>query len=939
MSTSPIRRFNTHDTPDDAILSLETGRAAIREQIFDLVKLNIQAGTGQLQHVLVRAPRGFGKSYMTRLIEIDSRGLANEGAAVSYALLPEEQRNVSSPASLLKEIRRIVTGEGWDQVTSMWDDDEDAWDNAVAALDAALDEVFSPGQGLLIAVIENLDSLMSDIFKADVDQQALRKWITRKGNRIMLFATATGSVDVDYDKPLFQAFETIHLLPWHEDDCIDYFKALRQFKGQPELSDEQIAKARAISGFIGGNPRLARLLGDVITTEDVLSVAETLDGLVDELADYYRRRIDDLTAKARTLLDALIRGGEPCSQSELAERVGTQQNRVARAFAELQRNQIVVGKKVTGGRETLYRVTDRVFVHFYRTRYGGVAREDSPLLAITDLLKTFFTTDEKREKAGQFLDEGMLKEGRLLADLASAEEGGNRSLYSYLNMLQERFEGYLLAVEAILVNPLGQENRDDLIQAILNLEDSAEQTYSASQIALSGELPNEVNALWLILMAASSLNLGLQSKTQHYFQQAVDKAGDVPELVCIANREFGLYLSRIAQDNVATNNRLGVSGEQAEFITSPVLAIRALGDKAFALADDFPEKALSFFQQASTMAKKVGDSRLQVNQLRFIACILVRLARYEEALDTACKAITLAEKTNDSYEKLWLLDSVAYSLWSLNRYGEAVEIGDQAIALSKEVGYKPLQAQALWCVTQSFKALEQYSEALDSIRAGLACVAGSPFKSERFEQTWLIIELLTLAGKVIIPDCVLQFRELIAISRLNSDNTIPKPFARLRLLFLAATRAKQWFALIQLWQQEKEDFEIYIGYRDTDAPGHLLCKIIQEGDRAQAYACAVDFILALAPEIKSDPGAVLHSIYPQKVVNASLNVLLAQCEDPEFLSDIADLLQTTFTSHFRREIDLFKAAAVYHQSNRDPASLERTDPDISTALLRMWGGM
>ena len=94
-------------------------------------------------------------------------------------------------------------------------------------------------------------------------------------------------------------------------------------------------------------------------------------------------------------------------------------------------------------------MTDRVFVHFYRTRYGGVARDDSLLLAITDLLKTFFSTDEKRQKASQLLNDGMLKEGRLMADLAIAEQGlrSDATYNHYFDSFPKRFSNYLLAVE------------------------------------------------------------------------------------------------------------------------------------------------------------------------------------------------------------------------------------------------------------------------------------------------------------------------------------------------------------------------------------------------------------------------------------------------------------------------------------------------------------
>ncbi len=52
--------------------------------------------------------------------------------------------------------------------------------------------------------------------------------------------------------------------------------------------------------------------------------------------------------RTKTLFDALIRLSEPCSQSDLAARVGTTQNRIAQHFAWLRERHLVVGRKRTG---------------------------------------------------------------------------------------------------------------------------------------------------------------------------------------------------------------------------------------------------------------------------------------------------------------------------------------------------------------------------------------------------------------------------------------------------------------------------------------------------------------------------------------------------------------------------------------------------------------
>ena len=53
----------------------------------------------------------------------------------------------------------------------------------------------------MILVVENFDMLIRDVFTEDGAEERLRKWMTRRDNRVMLFVTATGHVDMEYDRP------------------------------------------------------------------------------------------------------------------------------------------------------------------------------------------------------------------------------------------------------------------------------------------------------------------------------------------------------------------------------------------------------------------------------------------------------------------------------------------------------------------------------------------------------------------------------------------------------------------------------------------------------------------------------------------------------------------------------------------------------------------
>ena len=173
--------------------------------------------------------------------------------------------------------------------------------SAVEKLDEAMDERFGKGEGLLIAGVENFDLMLNGVFKKKIAQSQLREWLTRKSNRIMLLATSsTGIVDNSYDERLFQAFETLKIEPWDENQSLEFFNKWRTYIGNEELDEQTKTKARAISTFIGGTPRLAALLGEALLGNDALRSAELLDTVADELTPFYKHRVEVLKPPAVT---------------------------------------------------------------------------------------------------------------------------------------------------------------------------------------------------------------------------------------------------------------------------------------------------------------------------------------------------------------------------------------------------------------------------------------------------------------------------------------------------------------------------------------------------------------------------------------------------------------------------------------------------------------
>lgn len=429
--TSYIKKFNPYDLPESTLRAIATGRERVLEDILAVIARNAEGGA--VQHLQVVAPRGYGKSFLMRLVQSALSARAEEGLPVELALLPEEQHNVDAPHRLLNEIQRVLEGRpAGSLLGSAFADNDMAWPSAVAALDASIAAILPDGCGVVVAIVENFDQLMADVFRRAQDQSRLRALLARQGGRLMLLATATRRADAAYEQRMFHATRLIELEPWEEATCLSFFERLRGQRQAGPLPAKTRAKAQAIAQFIGGSPRMATALAGVLDSNDSLQAAEVLDALVDELTPYYKHRIETLSRRARTLLDALLRMGEPRTQSEIAARLGTVQARIAEPFHELRARGEVVGVKAQRSAEMLYRVSDRLMAHYYRKRHLSPGGEASLLEGITELLAEFFTPEEKQEEAKRLRALGreadaVVLERLLTADLERAG-GGQPSL-------------------------------------------------------------------------------------------------------------------------------------------------------------------------------------------------------------------------------------------------------------------------------------------------------------------------------------------------------------------------------------------------------------------------------------------------------------------------------------------------------------------------------
>jgi len=781
-----VRAFMTHEMGDIEIAALATGRNEEFDRIIDAIERSRSAAPGSLQHIALYGSRGFGKSFMTRRVQIATASMGGKKGPVHYVLLAEEQHNLQrNPhefldliAEHLKELRGALLDPDAAFRATMFQwpqpgEEMRRWDEAAARLEAEIDAILDKKPGLVIVVVENFDALLATLFKDDEDEQRLRQWLDRHSNRLMLFATATGTVDIYYDRPLFHAFESVRLSPWTQDECIEYFNRLRKLEQRPDLSAAEEAKARAIAEFIGGTPRLAHLLAEVIDTGEALTVAETMSALADRLAEYYRRRIEDLPQLSRGLLDALIRGGEPASQTELAERVGAKgQNIIARTMADLERADVIRGKRAPSGRHKLYSVTDRVFVHYYRLRQGSQVARNTPLASILDFLRSFYSRDEKFKQALKHLEAGQPIEAGLFGLLAN--EGFERLGNHFIDRFMQRAPLYvaglpaetresLLRVARLLKDEPAQshhechsltnsERRSDAICAViraqalyrlLNEDTKAREAILAELVSAEGDSAALLNCE-LFLLEGPASEIG---------KAAIARIDDVTKIADLGIRVVaGTIVAQEARKNGNQEEAIRVGATLPEICqangwkVSETLLLRTLIE-AYAELERFPE-AIAACNRACNLMIERGKNGLAFSMFTRNAALHGKIERNEEAANWARKALDLPYEDEQAQVRAAIHAFLGNIARLEKRWKDADHEFAAAIAFAPLLKDAPAMADWLRMRAEALLELDEPENAYELAMQAYQRLASVEDKSSRLNILMVLLASLNDSGRI-----------------------------------------------------------------------------------------------------------------------------------------------------------------------------------------------
>lgn len=767
-----IARFNPYQMAAETVRALAVGREALLAQVLGDIRSRLD-GQAADRHLLLTGPRGAGKSYFLRLLEIEFAG--NFGADATFVLLPEEQPNLFGVANLVANILERLGDKPESGLTSTWEEDGEEAALALARLMERW-QVLRPEARLLVIGVENFDAVLKSAFADKPRESVLRKLLQSEPRLMLVATTLDDAFDNDSGKRLFRNFAHLHLAPWSPDQHADYL-GKRAELAHRETTSAMRGKIRAYARFTGGSPRIGAALADLLLEEaDLHGAAVNLQTLVDDLTDYYRNLWERVPPNSRKLLDALIREGEPCSQSALAARVQAQQNQISRAFQWLRDMGYV--REITEkakGRDKLYQVGDRLFVQFYRMRYIHTGAP-TPLIAMSDLLADLYDAQEKFDEARKLMTGGHAEDAYFmnclgLRDFAVDERklpDGSRTpervaaLHELLVLKSQNtpsVSGNLAFFKALLErcknNTSLQRTFEDLLAALMACTPPF--ACSVTGVELAGMIENTLVYTWpeKIVLVHILTTIPKKQSWQGIYKliQDSDKwEGDnenkaqterkrvqferdqlylpfVAQLMWIAFTEEGGAKNAIElmkQVKPETLEQLGV--EMSRQADTPTISSRLrVGQTPF-------NEAISFWRH-------FGSSGEAPSSLALVGVELMTRGRYEDALTVFQNVLLLCKEFDSEKLAAIAVGGIGQAYFLLNQTDEAWKVIDSYSWKDQDDFYYVLRAVGS---TVAFRAIEDRGAAFSLATTLLEGLAERSTRYSSVEALWQIfISFLT----------------------------------------------------------------------------------------------------------------------------------------------------------------------------------------------------
>lgn len=456
---------------------------------FFLQQLRLTAPNQAARHLLVVAPRGYGKTSLLRRISIAVRTESEFNTQFIALTFREEQHNVISLdvfwRNCLIALLEAREDEGADPaeiaslealckqhaVRHLLKRDEQDGDPAWQAFHAHCQQL---GRRPVL-LIDNLDSLLAGL--TDQHQWGLRRVLQREdGPWLMAAASRYPESTHDTNAAFFDFFRIQTLDRLSDSEVILCLRTLASHRGEGgkkviDLINTDPGRISALNTLSGGNPRTLAVLYSVLEahmSEDILS---QLNSMLDTFTGWYQARTDELPMQTRAVFDALALNWDPMTAAALGAATGLDTPTVSSHLARMEKLGFAESVSLSSQRKGRngYQVSERFFNIWYLMRHGPRSKQRR-VKSLTTFLQSCFNTSELKDMAHKALNSENSKPAYALALAMSLRPSRMRN--RMLDMLQttaskdsDALEYAEIAKNLSLVNKLKQHKKKEKLEA------------------------------------------------------------------------------------------------------------------------------------------------------------------------------------------------------------------------------------------------------------------------------------------------------------------------------------------------------------------------------------------------------------------------------------------------------------------------------------------
>ncbi|HLO96724.1 MAG TPA: tetratricopeptide repeat protein [Burkholderiaceae bacterium] len=776
------------------------------------------------RHVLIVAPRGYGKTTLLRRIAIAIRTdplLKQRYLPLSFR---EEQHNVISLdvfwrnciQSLLEtREEELASPAELDALDAAWmrlaprqqlprsaQDGEPQWQELQSRCEAL-------GRRPVL-LIDNLDTLLAGL--ESQHQWTLRQTLQKPDGPILLAAASRYPESTQDKEAAFYDFfriQTLDRLADHE--VLACLRTLAQRRGEPgkpviELLDRDPGRIAALNALAGGNPRTLGVLYTVLESHMSADVLSQLSAMLDTFTGWYQARTEELPMQARAVFDALALNWDPMTAADLSKTTGLETGAVSSQLSRLEKMGYVeaVALSRRGKGRSGYQLLERFFNIWYLMR-NGPRRARQSIKFLTAFLQSCFNAYERRALGRRVLSVERADPGYAVALASTMSQGDLRQ--QLLDRAQELSEQSPACADyQALIRELRLDGRKKVV----------------FDSALHQQAPKaEAKSPGRASRAFAEANRGIELASNGSFAEAMavfdsviaehshskSKAESLSAAMAYAGRAHALGLMGQDREQLAAFDEIVARyGHEPEPVLQSMLAVVSIERGNLLGKLGRPDEELAAYDEIIHRHGLASSPTLQahVTQAMFAKAVaLLQQGRTAESI-AACDSV-LARFSEDAEPSMLpllarSLLNKGFSLRMLRRFDEAIEAYEQVARRAGQSTDPALQVMVARAACDKCIALRATGR-LDEAMAACDSVIERHGQSSAAELQSLAAKALRLKGECLGERG--RFDEQIAILNELSSRYRDTREPELRMQFAKALLSKG-AALHQLGRIEEE---------------------------------------------------------------------------------------------------------------------------------------